>query len=126
VKSNRVNLNIAESTMWRLNRALLPSSTTEPFAIATGVGIRNEAILRRVLARSVNSAMKLVGRETTAMRRRHREVADAAQFHSVSEDGRCPAISGAYVATFGCFARAGPRAARPPSLRAERPHSGAV
>lgn len=84
-----MNLKVAESTMWRLSRVLLPYSTNEPIAIATGVAIRNEAMLRRALARPVNLGMKVVGRETTAVRRRRREVADAASFHGVSEDQRC-------------------------------------
>jgi 3-oxoadipate enol-lactonase len=79
-----MKLNVSDSTMRRLGRALIPHATSEPLAIATGLGIRNEALLRRALGVPVNVGT-MIGLETTARRRRRREVAEAAQFHAVSE-----------------------------------------
>ncbi|PBC39497.1 alpha/beta hydrolase [Rhodococcus sp. ACS1] len=68
------------SKMQRLAKALLPYSTNEPLAIATEIGIRNQAILRTIVDPSIKLGMKVIGRETTAARRRRREIDEAAQF----------------------------------------------
>lgn len=70
--------NPSDLTMCSLiGQVLSGSSRNEPFAVATEWGIRNEALMRRAIELQLRVAAGITGFETTAARRRRRELDDA-------------------------------------------------
>ncbi|MGY3555475.1 alpha/beta fold hydrolase [Williamsia sp. R60] len=78
---------LSEAATQRLGQLLIPFSTSRPLAWATGLGIRNEAIVRSTVAAPLNLGTKLVGYKTPAASRRQREVSAAAQMRETELGG---------------------------------------
>lgn len=77
-----MNPDLAPSPMMvRLGEALSAYSTSRPLAVAAEWGIRNEAVVRRVVDLQLSLGTVITGIETTATRRRRREWQQAGQFH---------------------------------------------
>jgi 3-oxoadipate enol-lactonase len=70
----------------RMGQVLSATATSEPFAVATEWGIRNEALLRRAIDLPLNVGAGITGTRTGASRRRRREVKDAALLGDVKVD----------------------------------------
>ncbi|WP_020108070.1 alpha/beta fold hydrolase [Nocardia sp. 348MFTsu5.1] len=83
---NPLKPQLSESAMERLGHIMIPFTTNTPLAKATGLGIRNEAIVRRTVSAPVQFGTKLVGYKTPATRRRLREVSAAAQLREAAAE----------------------------------------
>ena len=77
--------NSSESTVRsRVGQLLSATSTNEPLAVVTEWGIRNEALMRRAIDLQLRFGTAITGIETTAARRRRRELNDAARLADVA------------------------------------------
>lgn len=90
-----MNLKSYESTLRHLEQTLSAYTANESIAIAAEFGIRNEAALRRWLDFQENVVATSTGLETTAIRRRRRELAEVEEFHgdSFRGDAERPAVN---------------------------------
>jgi 3-oxoadipate enol-lactonase len=68
----------------RIGQVLPATSTNEPLAVATEWGIRNEALMRRVIDLQLRFGGAITGIQTTGARRRRRELNDTARFHDAT------------------------------------------